>query len=142
MTQTLERFLKAVDYPDKADGDGASAVLLVDGAAVLCEDRGDRVVLSFDLGEEASGASLPKFAQYAAGRILREEAVLAYGRMGAKDTCFLWQDAPADAATAELLRLFETFMNSCDWWRERCGGRAAGGEDAPPSSGRTMMIRP
>ncbi len=142
MTPSLEKFLKAIGYPDKVESDGASAALLVDGASVFCEDRGNRLVLSFDLGEEASGTSLPRFAQYAAGRILKEDAVLAYGRLGAKETCFLWQDAPADAAPGELLRFFETFLNSCDWWRERCGGRAESSEGLPPSPDKTMMIRP
>jgi hypothetical protein len=142
MTQSLERFLKAIGYPDKVDSDGASAALLVDGAVVSCEDRGDRLVLSFDLGEEASGAALPRFAQYAAGRILKEDAVLAFGRLGARETCFLWQDAPADAAPGELLHFFESFLNSCDWWRERCGGHAESSEDLPLSPDKTMMIRP
>lgn len=133
--------MKAISYPERVDSDGAVSTLLVDGMSIQCEDKGGRIVLSWDLGPEASGIALPQYARYAAGRILKEEAVLAYGRMGANTTCFLWQDAPSDAGASELLRLFETFMDSCDWWRERIKGRAVGGAQ-PPSEETTMVIRP
>jgi hypothetical protein len=54
--------------------------------------------------------------------MLREEATLAYGKGGV----FLWQDAPADADDRALVRLFETFADSCDWWRARVEERGKG----------------
>lgn len=141
MTPATERFLKAISYPERVDSDGAASTLLVDGLSIRCEDKGGRIVLSWDLGAEAAGVALPQFARYAAGRILKEDAVLAYGRMGASTTCFLWQDAPSDAGAGELVRLFETFMDSCDWWRERIKGRSAGAAE-PTSEEKTMVIRP
>ena len=62
---------------------------------------------------------IPTLAAYAAGRMLREDATLAYG----KHSTFLWQDASADASDQALVRLFETFVDSCDWWRARVDER-------------------
>ena len=63
---------------------------------------GDRLVLSQRLTGDAD--KLPALAGFAAGRMLREEAVLAYGDGAA----FLWQDAPADAGEQALVRLFDS----------------------------------
>ena len=70
-----------------------------------------------------------------AGRLLREDAVLAAdpGAPGA----FLWQDAPTTADAPALVHLFETFLDSCDWWRARVAGDAERPESVP-----AMMIRP
>ena len=65
----------------------------------------------------------PALAAYAAGRMLREDAALAYGDGGV----FLWQDAPADADDRAFVKLFESFADSCDWWRARVDERGKGG---------------
>ena len=69
--------------------------------------------------------------------MLKEDAVLAYGEGGA----FLWQSAPADSDEHGLLRLFETFMDSCDWWRDRVDALRGGEQVSAPQS-EEMMIRP
>ena len=76
-------------------------------------EAGGRIVLSHVLTEDAS--QLPALVSYAPGRMLREDATLAHGEHSA----FLWQDAPADADARAMVRLFETFADSCDWWRAR-----------------------
>lgn len=108
------------------------AVLRVDGAEVSAAVTGDRLVLSQRLTGEAD--KLPALAGYAAGRMLREEAVLAYG----DGAVFLWQDASADASEQALVRLFESFMDSCDWWRARVDASRAEEKTEFPE----MMIRP
>ena len=109
-----------------------TATLRVDGVEVSAAVTADRIVLSLRLTDEAD--KLPALAGYAAGRMLREEAVLAYGDGAA----FLWQDAPAGAGDQALVRLFESFMDSCDWWRACVEGpKAEGGAEFPE-----MMIRP
>lgn len=95
-------------------------MLRVDGREVRVEETSGRIVLSHVLTEDES--LFPTLASYAAGRMLRESATLAQGR----HSVFLWQDAPADADARSLLRLFETFADSCDWWRARVDAR---GED-------------
>ena len=128
----IERLAEAIGYPDRIPEGALAATLRVDGAEVSAAVTGDRIVLSQRLADEAD--KLPVLAGYAAGRMLREEAVLAYGDGAA----FLWQDAPADAGEHALVRLFESFMGASDWWRARV--------EAPRVEEKTefpeMMIRP
>ena len=130
----IERLIDAVGYPERAPGGAASFSMQVDGADVLAEERGGRLRLSFALA--ADEAHLPKLASFAAGRMLREDAALSVdgGRRP-----FLWQDAPASAGAPALARLFETFMDSCDWWRSRV--EEPRGEEERVQ-GELYMIRP
>ena len=120
MKTAVERLIDAIGYPDRAPAGSLSFQLLVDGAKIVASEEGGRLRLVFHLS--ADDSHLPQLAAYAAGRMMREEAALAYGsstvqRSGAQP--FLWQDAPADADAKTLARLFETFADSCDWWRAR-----------------------
>ncbi|MBQ6141291.1 MAG: hypothetical protein IJI54_08385 [Kiritimatiellae bacterium] len=133
MKTAIERLIDAIGYPDGAPAGALSSVLRVDGAEVSAEVHDGMLVLSQALTD--NGSLLPALASYAAGRMLKEDAVLAYGEGGA----FLWQSAPADSDEHGLLRLFETFMDSGDWWRARMDA-LAGREEAPPPE--TVMIRP
>ena len=128
----IERLAKAIEYPDRMPEGSLRAVLRVDGAEISAAVTGDRLVLSQRLTGEAD--KLPALAGYAAGRMLREEAVLAYG----DGAVFLWQDASADAGEQALVRLFESFMDSCDWWRARVDASRAEEKTEFPE----MMIRP
>ena len=128
----IERLTEAIGYPERMPEGSLSATLRVDGAEVSAAVAGDRLVLSQRLTGEAD--KLPALAGFAAGRMLREEAVLAYGDGAA----FLWQDAPAGTSEQALVRLFESFMDSCDWWRARVEAPRA--EEKPEFP--EMMIRP
>ncbi len=114
----IERLAGAIGYPDEIPEGAESATLRVDDAEIKASVSRGRLVLSQRLTDDA--AFLPELASFAAGRMLREEAVLAFGDGAA----FLWQDASATAGEHELSRLFETFANSCDWWRERIEGES------------------
>ncbi len=111
-----------------------SFTLRVDGVEVEAEELGGRVVLAMKLTENEE--LYPVLAQYAAGRMLREEATLAYGKEG----LILWQDASGGEDARGLERLFETFMDSCDWWRARL--EALAGSHAAEGGPEPMMIRP
>ena len=117
----LDFFLKSIGYPDRAPEGSVSFTLRVDGSEMRVEESAGRIVLSQVLTEDDS--LLPMLASYASGRMLREDATLAYG----SHSTFLWQDAPADADERTLLRLFESFADSCDWWRARVDSREADG---------------
>jgi hypothetical protein len=129
----IGRLIDAVGYPERAPEGASSFTLRVDGQEIVAEERDGRLILSRKLTDE--DALLPSLAGYAAGRMLREDAVLASdpGVPGA----FLWQDAPATADASALVRLFETFLDSCDWWRARVAGDVEKSESVP-----AMMIRP
>ena len=132
---SVTRLLSAIGYPERMSGGAMPFTLRVDGMDIGAEESGGRLLLTYALGADA--AQLPTLAGYAAGRMLREEAVLAYG----DGRAFLWQDAPADADAHALLRLFETFTDSCDWWRARVDA-LSGEESGEAPAPETMMIRP
>ena len=132
---SVEKLVAAIGYPERISGGGGSAVLRVDGMEVSAEEADRCIRLSYALTDDE--ALLPTLATYAAGRMLKEDAALSYG----DGRAFLWQEGPADADARAMLRLFETFMDSCDWWRERVDalrGNAEGAAAVP----ETMMIRP
>lgn len=131
---SIKRLAEAIGYPEKVPDGVLSFLLRVDGLEILAEASDGRVILSTVLADDES--MLPTLASYAAGRMMREDAVLSWGDRGA----FLWQDASSDAGAREMLVLFETFMNSCDWWRARLD--ALRGGESVVSEPETMMIRP
>lgn len=120
--RAVERLLAAIEYPERVPNADGPFTLRVDGKEMLAEESAGRIVLSHVLTDDDS--LIPTLAAYAAGRMLREDATLAYG----KQSAFLWQDAPADAGDRILVRLFETFADSCDWWRARVDERGKVGE--------------
>lgn len=118
--KAIERLAKAIGYPDRVPDGAVSFTFRVDGAEIAAYEADGRIVLSCALSGEES--DLPLLATWAAGRMLRENAVLAYG----DSMAFIWQDESADADPHVLLRLFETFADSCDWWRTRLEERRGG----------------
>ena len=138
MKTAVERLADAIGYPERVPEGGVSFVFQVDGTEVLAEETGGRLRLLLELPVEES--QLPRFASYAAGRMLREEAVLSYGMPGNDNAMFLWQDAPVTAIEYELSRLFETFADSCDWWRARVEELRA--SDQTKAMSQEMVIMP
>ena len=109
----LDRLASAIGYPGDMPGGAASFVFLVDDGEIRAVQernviRLSRVVAGSDKAEE--------LAKLAPGRMLVEGAVLAFDP--AAGEVFLWQEIPADASLAELSMFFESFLNSCDWWRD------------------------
>jgi hypothetical protein len=118
----LAFFLRSIDYPEGAPADATSFVLQVDGGDITAMATGAALRLVFRLTDDA--AELPRLAEFAAGRMLREDATLACDREGA----FLWQETSETSDAHQLRRLFETFCDSCDWWRARLEPTADGGD--------------
>lgn len=137
----IERLAEAIGYPERIPGGTRMFTLRVDGMEIAAEDTPDGIILSYTLTDDES--MFTRLSEYAAGRILRESAAVAYGKRPShvNPSLFLWQGAPSNADDRALLRLFETFMDSCDWWRPRVdalGGKAAEVASTPEQ----MMIRP
>ena len=153
MKKAIERLAEAIGYPERVPDGASSFTFRVDGAEILAEGADGRIVLSCVLTGDDS--LLPTLAQYAAGRMLKEDAMFSFGQPGlsasslpatakagdARSAAFIWQDAPADADVRGLRRLFESFLDSCDWWRNRTDV-LRGGDVAEPDGGKMMMIRP
>ena len=122
MKTAVERLATVIGYPETVPAGALTFSFAVDGAEIAARESGGRLRLERVLwqateGDEASERILPELAGYAAGRILREEAVLAWDPE--REAAFLWQDIPASRPTETLLRFFEVFTASCDWWAER-----------------------
>ena len=131
----VERLLRVIGYPDRAPEAALSFTLLVDGVEIVASEEGGMLRLVCRLTDDA--AHLPRLAEYAAGRLLREDAVLAFDqRSGA---AILWREVDGSADERTLQRAFEEFADSCDWWRERIDMQG-GAQEA--SVFPEMMIRP
>jgi len=130
----LGLFLKSVGYPERAPEGVSAFTLRVDGMEVLAEERDGCIVLSYSVSDDDS--LLPALARYSAGRMLREDAALTWD-----NGAFLWQGVPADAGQPEMARVFERFMDSCDWWRERVDA-LHGGKAPADAALESMVIRP
>ena len=116
----IDRLVQAVGYPsDEISSDAGATVLTVDGRRIRVVDVRGRLVLSFSLGNPPD-ETLQQLATYATGRMLREEATLAWD--SSAQELLLWQAVPAQATDELLVRVFEVFCASCDWWSERIAG--------------------
>ena len=129
----LETLTRAIGYPETPPAGATAFALTVDGGQVEARLERGRLVLVRALAA-AADVDLAQFAGYAAGRVLREEAVLAYDP--SDDRAILWQDVSAEADEPLLRRFFEVFAASCDWWLARV--HASGESSSVPE----MMIRP
>lgn len=133
----IDKLLSAIGYPAGEVSPGVvSCTISVDGGDVRLRIDGQRLVLEKALCRPEDGdGTLERLAGYAAGRILREEAVLAWDPQGGE--LILWQDVPAASPGDLLRRVFEVFMASCDWWLARVADDAGGASHLPE-----MVIMP
>ncbi len=120
MATALERFVQVLGYPGSVPVGARTFTLVVDGGEIEAEERDGRLFLTKALcAAEGEGKSpdLAALAGYAAGRMLKEEAVLAWDAV--REAPILWQDVAAGADAAQFRRFFEVFTASCDWWEAR-----------------------
>ena len=132
-SQAIRRLIEAIGYPNEVpEGEGA-VVLRVDGERIRVAELGGQLVLSrvLDRSEEDLGA----LAGFAVGRMLREEAVLAWDAR--EEAVILWQGVPVGTGAEGLRLFFEAFMDSSDWWQAR-----ATALHAPPPAFPQMVIHP
>lgn len=119
MATALERFVQVLGYPGGVPAGARTFTLVVDGGEIEAEERDGRLILTKALRAAEAGErpDLAALAGYAAGRMLKEEAVLAWDAV--RETPVLWQDVAAGADAAQFRRFFEVFTASCDWWEAR-----------------------
>lgn len=119
-TSAPERLLRAIDYPGDYPPGGRPFTLVVDGGEMVLSEQDGRLMLQKTLRRpDGEPADLAQLAGYATGRMLREEAVLAWDPQ--EEAPVLWQDVPAEASEEVLRRFFEVFATSCEWWMARLG---------------------
>ncbi len=134
MASGVERFLKVIDYPGVIPAGALSFSLVVDGGEIVVREVNGRLVLMKVLASGEDELDLGRLAGYAAGRMLREEAVLAWDPDD--NQLILWQDVSAQASDDILRRFFEVFATSVDWWMARVR------DDRAYQHIPEMMIRP
>ena len=119
MATVLERCVQVLGSPGGVPAGARTFTLVVDGGEIEAEERDGRLILTKALRTAEAGESpdLAALAGYAAGRMLKEEAVLAWDAV--REAPILWQDVAAGADAAQLRRFFEVFTASCDWWEAR-----------------------
>ena len=117
----IERLAEAIGYPDEVAAGAVDYTFAADDLEVRATEADGRLKLEGTVyvpPRDGSGdETVVKLADYAAGRILKEEAVLAWDP--GSDAAILWQEFPSDAGSADLRRFFEVFLASLDWWRDR-----------------------
>lgn len=129
----IVRLAQAIGYPDGVPDHFVSFAFKVDDYEVRAKVDGGSLILSLAL--EVPENDYLRFAGYAAGRMLKEEATLAYDP--AERGLMLWQSVQAVAGSATLRQAFEDFTHACDWWRTR----ALELNETPPEFPE-MIIRP
>ncbi len=131
----FDRLVAAIGYPsDEVSSEGGVLQLVVDDGKIEVREDEGRLILFCALGT-FDDAGLQRLAGYAAGRMLREDAVLSWDPEA--DGLMLWQGVSTGASDDQLRRVFEVFCASCDWWRARANEESASREFVPE-----MMIRP
>jgi hypothetical protein len=134
-TSPLAALQNAIGYPEGIPDGAESFTFRVDGQDIEASATpGGAVRLVFRL--DAADDDLPRLADFASGRILRDSAVLSVVPGGKP---FLWQDIPPASDPDALRKPFEAFLDSCDWWRARLDGDATGTEMPHFSE---VLIRP
>ena len=133
MAGAIRRMAEAIGYPDKVPEAAFVFAFRVDGYEISASVEAGAVLLRLDL--PSAPGDVTAFAEFAAGRILREAATLAYDEKGGVP--FLWRKVAENASGATLRETFEDFARSCDWWLARAAER---GQEKPEMP--EMVIRP
>lgn len=128
----IRRLGLALNYPADFSEVGGEFVFIVDGLKIIASESSKGVVLKFWL--EASPEHIVSFAEFAFGCILRDEATLSWDNSGS--SLFLWVCLSSPDETS-LRHGFESFADSCEWWRSRAMER-----EVPVSVVPDIMIRP
>lgn len=129
----IKRLATAINYPEQVPDQALVYVFRVDEGSCVAEVIGGRLILKRVL--EISEAELEQFAGYAAGRLLREEAVFAWDDR--TEQAIVWQELPMGGSTAEIVSAFEDFCDSYDWWQQRVNEL-----QAPPTVFPDILIKP
>ena len=118
---SIEFLARAIGYPDEVPAGCRDYLFAVDDFEVRAVETGGRLRLSATVftppRDGSQDEKLTELAGYVPGRILKEEAVLAWDPD--VDSLVLWQEMPTAVDANDLRRFFEVFAASCDWWAER-----------------------
>jgi hypothetical protein len=129
----ISKLAVAIGYPERVADNSSVYAFRVDGWEIIAEKSVGRLILKCYLG--IGYDDLPEFASYVAGRLLREEAVLAWDDKA--QNAVLWREIPENANSAAMKEAFEEFADSCEWWMQRLSDIRA-----PENVFPDILIRP
>ena len=111
MKGLVERVGELIGYPERVPEGALSFGFLVDGEKIEARQAGGALLLVWRFPEKAP---VQRLAELAPGRILREEAVLAWDAPSKR--AILWQVSAKGADDRSLVATFQEFLDSRDWW--------------------------
>ena len=132
MKGLVERVGELIGYPERVPEGALSFGFVVDGETVEARQSGGALLLVWRFPEKAP---VQRLAELAPGRILREEAVLAWDAPSRR--AILWQISAKGADDRSLVATFQEFLDSRDWWM-----RAVEELMAPKPTLADLVIRP
>ena len=114
MKGLVARLGEAIGYPERVPEGAVSFVFKVDDEPVEVRQRDGALLFRWMFPENAP---IVRLAEFAAGRFLRDRAVVAWDPF--RDRALLWQRTPRGAGERALVEEFGRFLGACDWWK-RC----------------------
>lgn len=129
----IGQLASAIGYPEQVPDQATVYAFRVDGEEYRAEVIGNRLVMKRVLA--IAETDLPRFAEYAAGRLLREEAVFAWDDRA--EQAIVWQELPMQEPRSVIVSAFEDFIESCEWWLQRVNEL-----QTPPTVFPDILIRP
>lgn len=132
MKSLVERFGELIGYPERVPEGAVSFVFKVDDDPVEVRTKAGALLFKWMLPENAP---VERIAEFAAGRILRDQAVVAWDSF--RERAMLWQRTRKGAGDAALVEAFRVFLGSCDWWK-RCVAELV----RPKATLAEIVIRP
>ena len=128
----IARLAAAIGYPVRVPDGALSFTFSVDDDPIEARVVGGRLRLGWTFPKDAPASAL---AAFATGRMLREEAVVAWDPAAGR--AILWQRAQSGADDRALVGMLQDFVNSRDWWKDRVAELAA-----PKATLADFVIRP
>lgn len=108
----MERFGDLIGYPERVPAGAVSFVFRVDGDPVEVRQKEGSLVFKWTFPENAP---VERIAEFAAGRILRDQAVVSWDPF--RERVMLWQRTLKGADGAAQVAAFTAFLGACDWWK-------------------------
>ena len=132
MKGLVERLGEAIGYPERVPEGAVSFAFRVDDDPVEARVKAGTLLFKWTFPENAP---VERLAEFAAGRILRDPAVLAWDPV--RERAILWWRTTKGADDRELVQAFRAFLDSRGWWKT-CVAELT----KPKATLRDLVIRP
>ena len=132
MINLVQRMGELIGYPERVPEGAVSFVFRVDDDPVEVRQKDGALVFKWTFPENAP---VERIAEFAAGRILRDRAVVAWDPF--RERAILWQRTRKGDGERALVEAFRVFLGACDWWK-RCVAELV----QPKATLAEIVIRP